>query len=187
MKIICVAGQKRNGKDEIANYLAEKLNLKRMSFAYNVKNIFCKTFGVDFDFVEKWKNIPEPPPGFDMCVRDALMFIGDGFRKIKRDIWIDLVFRDDPVDIAISDGRYINELEKVKQKGGINILIYRPDFRNDVDNDSESQVLKLIDIFIKLEKEGKVEDRLIDYFIINNGNLDDLRSKINNLILQEKS
>ena len=185
MKIICVAGQKRNGKDEIANYLAEKLNLSRSSFAYKVKKIFCETFEVDFDFIEKWKNIPEPPPGFDMNVRDSLTFIGDGFRKIKKNIWIDLAFKNDPVDIAFSDGRYINELEKVKQKCGINILVYRPEFRNNIDSQSESQILQLVDIFLKLEKEGRVDDRLIDYFIVNDGTLNDLYKKIDQHILQE--
>jgi hypothetical protein len=187
MKIFGVAGQLRNGKDEIADFLASKLSYKRAAFAYNVKRIFCETFGVDLEFIEKWKTIPESPPGFDMPIRQALQFIGDGFRKIKNDIWVDLVFRNDPKEIVISDCRYINELKEIKKNGGLNILVYRPGFLNDDPNKSESQIKPFVLNFIEKGIEGKVKDdnenfSLIDYFIINDGTLEDLHKKIDNFI-----
>jgi len=187
MKILGVAGQLRNGKDEIADFIASKLDYKRAAFASNVKRIFCETFGVDLDFVEKWKTIAEPPPGFDMPVRQALQFIGDGFRKIKSDIWVDLIFRHNPSDIVISDCRYINELKEIKKNGGWNILVYRPGFLNEDPNESEAQIKPFVLNFIAKGVEGRVKDdnenfSLIDFFIINDGTLDDLHKKIDNLV-----
>lgn len=187
-KIIGLAGQLRQGKDVSADYLAEKLNLKRMAFALNVKRIFCEIFGVDMEFVEKWKTVQTPPPNFSMTVRQALQFIGDGFRKIKNDVWIDLIFRHNPDNISISDVRYINELKEIKKNDGINILIYRPGFLNDDPNDSEAQIRPFVIHFLEKGIEGKVSDDnenfgLIDYFIINDGTLEDLYNKIDNYII----
>lgn len=145
---IGIAGQMRAGKDTVADYIFDvlsndesfKLSFARSAFAKNVKNIFCKTFDVDNAFVEKWKTIPEPPPGFDMTVREALQFIGDGFRKIKSNIWIDLMFRNNLESKIISDVRYINEATSIVEKKGINFLIAHPDRLNNDQNGSEAQI-----------------------------------------------
>ena len=97
MYIIGVAGQAQMGKDTLADRLCVELNKKnkqwsRSAFANAVKQIFCKSFDVDLEFIEKWKGVSENPPGFDMNVRQALQFIGDGFRKIKSEIWLDVFF-----------------------------------------------------------------------------------------------
>jgi len=145
MFVIGVAGQAQNGKDTLADRLKEKLNeqggnWERAAFAANVKKVYCDTFGVDLDFVEKWKVLSEAPPGFDMTVRQGLQFIGDGFRKIRSTIWLDLAFRDQITPKILSDVRYVNEFKRVKQEGGFNILIGRTDKLNDDPNGSEAQI-----------------------------------------------
>lgn len=194
MQVITVSGQARFGKDVVSDYIAYKINYKRIAFASNVKKIFCETFDVDMEFIEKWKVISEPPPGFDMPVRQALQFIGDGFRKIKSDIWIDLIFRKNPTKVIVSDGRYINELKRTHDNNGINILLWRPGFENNDPNQSESQIKSIIDWHISKNVEGDVRqinrDRspegcgYIDYFIINNGTLDTLYKKIEDMVLK---
>lgn len=193
MTIIGVSGQARFGKDIISDYLAPKLNFSRAAFAHSVKKIFCEAFNVDLEFIEKWKVISEPPPGFDMPVRQALQFIGDGFRQIKKDVWVDLIFRYNPQDVVISDVRYCNELMAIKNKGGINILLWRPGYENDDPNKSESQIKSLIDWFASKNIEGDVKNiskesgpygcEFVDYFIINNGTLDQLYEKVGNIIV----
>lgn len=143
--VIGVAGQAQMGKDTLADHLGPKLNetsgpWKRSAFAAAVKKVFCETFAVDLAFVEKWKVIPEPPPGFSMPIRQALQFIGDGFRKIQPNIWLDLAFRDKNTSTIISDVRYINEFTRVKQEGGLNIIVCRPDKLNFDSNGSEAQI-----------------------------------------------
>lgn len=140
--IIGVAGQAQMGKDTLSDYLAEKLTnkWKRVAFADNVKKVYQDTFDCDRSFVEKWKVRPEPPPGFDMTVRKSLQFIGDGFRKICPNIWLDLVFRRETEPIIISDVRYVNEFLRVKEEGGLNILVGRKDKLSDDPNGSEAHI-----------------------------------------------
>lgn len=188
MKLLGCAGQLRNGKDVTADYLAHKLGWARGAFASNVKRIFCETFNVDSDFIEQWKTISEPPPGFSMPVRQALQFIGDGFRSIKDGIWIEKLLKCNTNSLIISDIRYKNELLKVKQLNGHNILIHRPGFLNDDPNPSEAVMKEFVLHFLDNKLEGKVESKseaysLIDFFLINDGTLDDLYSKIDNLVL----
>lgn len=154
VNVIGVASQAQNGKDTLADYLATVLNnteavaldklWARRAFATNVKKVFCDAFGVDSAFIEKWKVIDEAPPGFDMPIRKALQFVGDGFRKIKSSIWMDLTFNE-LVDKIISDVRYINEFVRVKKEGGLNILIGRPDRLNYDPNGSESEIRPYIE------------------------------------------
>lgn len=158
MFVVGVAAQCQMGKDTLADRLAEKLNARhrtglvacslddlgktweRVAFAAAVKKVYCDTFGVDLAFVEKWKVIPEAPPGFDMTVRQALQFIGDGFRKIQPTVWMDIAFRDASKPRIISDVRYVNEFLRVKREGGLNILVGRADKLNDDPNGSEAQI-----------------------------------------------
>lgn len=198
-ELICLAGQKRMGKDCVADFLASQMNTgpgitwwQRTAFASNVKEIYCRTFGVGYDFLEKWKDIDEPPPGMDMNVRKALQFIGDGFRGIKGSIWIDLMFRSEEAKI-ISDARYVNELIAVKERGGINILIARPDKINNDPNGSEANIKPLIEWAIFYNKmEAYPVNTWVDYddlitpqaakwidlILINEGSIEDLHRKI---------
>jgi hypothetical protein len=113
---------------------------ERAAFAAGVKKVFCETFAVDLEFVEKWKVISEVPQNFDMPVRKALQFIGDGFRQIQSDIWLDIVFRNKEKSLIISDVRYINEFTRIKKEGGLNIIVARPDRFNEDPNPSEAQI-----------------------------------------------
>lgn len=181
MFVIGVAGQAQNGKDTLADQLqlslntwekesldkkmADELIWNRSAFASAVKKVFCDTFGVDLAFVEQWKTVPEAPPGFDMPVRQALQFIGDGFRKIRSTIWLDLAFRDKSVPKIISDVRYINEFVRVKQEGGLNILVARPDKLNDDPNGSEAQIRPYVEWALNRWRGHK--DQVVDLRKVN--------------------
>jgi hypothetical protein len=188
MNLIGVASQAQHGKDTLANYLAQILNKKlgtnfwrRDAFANNVKRIYCETFNKDMDFVEKWKVIPEVPPGMDMTVRRALQFIGDGFRQIQGDIWIDLMFRKDDPKI-ISDIRYINELKAIKNRGGFTILVARQDKLNDDPNGSEAQIRPLITYALGMSDERPEAMDFVDAVVLNNGTVEEFYSSTENLV-----
>lgn len=190
-KILCFSGQLQNGKDECADYVAFKIGWKRMAFANTVKKVFCDSFGVSIEFVEKWKRIAEPPPGMKKNVRQSLQFIGDGFREIQGDIWIQIALREKG-DLIVSDGRYFNEAKAVQEKGGLNVLVYRPGFLNQDPNLSEAQIRPLIEWCTKTQVDGKIKKGIegepevinfYDYFIINDGSLSDLYSKLDKFLL----
>ena len=158
-----------------------------------VKDTFCNAFGVDRDFIEKYKRLPDVPDGFLMPIRQCLQFIGDGFRKIRNDIWIEIALRDNGENIIISDGRYFNEANAIRQKNGLMFLMYRPGYINDDPNPSESQVKPLL-IWAKNHlKDGAIDHKQLihkhgvnvpcelqyyNYFLINDGSVDELKQKI---------
>lgn len=185
--VIGVAGQFRQGKDKASDHMANRLGLGRDAFAFGVKRVFCEYFGVDIDFVERWKVVDEPPPGFLISVRRALQLIGDGFRGIKDDVWIEALFRRNQDGVVVSDVRYRNELAAVRERGGVNLLIYRPGFMNDDPNGSEAQIRPFVEHFLAKGKEGRVESAgefgLVDFFILNDGGLDDFYAKLDSLVV----
>jgi hypothetical protein len=194
MEIICFSGQKLQGKDLAADYLAAVLGWERSAFAAAVKEIYCETFGVDLEFVEKWKSREEIPPGFEMTVRESLQFIGDGFRRIQGSIWVNLAFRNIYRQTIFSDGRYINELKRVHTEGGINVLLYRPGHINDDPNGSEAQIKPLVEWFVEHGWEGVFDEshftgnvpepvKLVDIFLRNDGTPEELYVKLDNIVI----
>lgn len=201
-KVIGAAGQARMGKDELSNYLATIFPWKRIAFAKEVKAVFANTFDVDFDFIEKWKINPDPPPGFNLNLRKAMQYIGDGFRQIHSDIWIELCFKRNSLPLILSDCRYINELCYIHQMGGYNVLIYREEALNDDPNGSEAQIRPLLEYFDKWYEDGPVNSvigntcvrearmaiapsgaEFVNFFIRNNGTLDQLYAKIDKILV----
>ena len=203
MKLISVFGQMAFGKDMVVDCLIEKLNKQvetkwtHTSFASAVKNVFCESFGVSREFIEEWKRNPENPPGMLMPLRQALQFIGDGFRKIKSGIWVEIALRGD--NLILSDGRYINESIEVKARNGITIVLYRPGFVNSDPNPSESEIKPIAEFCAKYLKDGPIpkyeilkekygdecpkEMQYFDYFLNNDGTLYDLYKKVEDLLI----
>lgn len=199
MAFIGIAGQRQVGKDTTANKLKESLNSKlkseywkRSSFAYNVKKIFCDTFDFDPDLIDEWKIKDEVPNGIDIPVRQALIEVGNGFRKIRSSIWIDLIFKDKSPQI-ISDVRFINELVATMDHNGYNVLIVNP---NKINYDpAEQELLPLIlwainnpDVIIPpkdaFERLGApISIKYINYILWNDKSIEDLYRKIDNDLL----
>ena len=187
MPHIAAFGQAAFGKDVLSNYLKEKLNngilWERASFADAVKRVFEDSFGYDREFIEKWKRIPEPPEGLELPVRQSLQLIGDGFRKIRQNIWIEIVFRNKFKNLLIADGRYFNEAVHVRKNGGINILIYRKGFMNVDPNPSEAELKSKIKEFDDKYEDGPVEDEHFDFFIRNDSTLENYYKKIDTVLI----
>lgn len=197
MKIVAFAGQCRSGKTYSAQYTAKALGIERASWASSVKECFCTYFGVDYAFIEEWKTKAETPPRFDMPVRKSLQFIGDGFRQINHNIWVDRLLKiKEGRDIIIDDSRYNSELQRVRELGGINVLMWRPGFENDDPNDSEAQIKILADYFKGTDIDGVVppfkmngppNSHLVDIFLRNDGNQEQLHAKLDTAVEYIKS
>ncbi len=194
LKIIAMFAQMAVGKDTAADYLAQKIDehrsWRRDAFANAVKNTYCHGFGVSRKFIEDWKRNSEPPPGMLMNVRNSLQFIGDGFRKIKPDIWIEAALKDD-VKKIISDGRYLNEASYIYEKGGLNILLSRPGYLNDDPSLSEAEMRPLVEYCENNFDDGEIlknknspkELKYFDFFLKNNGTIEDFYLKIDNILI----
>ena len=128
MKIIGISGAARSGKDTFADCLIEVLNArgikaKKFSFANQlkeeVKDFLQSTIGIDaFTQDDEKKKI----------IRPLLVTWGaEVRRKINPNIWIEhveSVLEDDCVNI-ITDVRFTNEMEWLKDKSGYSIFINR--------------------------------------------------------------
>lgn len=207
MKVIGIGGQLGSGKDTLADYLAKKLNERqcndnvklwnRIGFAHAVKKVFMDTFDVSWDFIEEWKRKSDPPPGFDLPIRQCLQFIGDGFRKMKSNIWIEVGLRTNK-NIIISDVRYINEAKAIKEKGGLAVLVWRKGWENNDPNPSEAQIKPTVDWFVKSGFEGDVRrvaheicpdengrayPSFFDFFFRNEGTVEDLYQKVDEILV----
>jgi hypothetical protein len=201
---ICIFAQLAGGKDTVANYLVKQLNSRRryledkwqrIGFADALKKVFMSSFDVSWDFIEEWKRKDEVPPNFDLNIRKSLQQIGDGFRKIQSDVWIRTAIRN-KFNMVISDGRYLNEAKMVREQGGFNILLWRPGFENNDPNPSESQIKPFVDYFANNCYQGTINDlpildppfdglQYFDYFLINDGGLDDLYKRIDNSLIHD--
>lgn len=204
MNTIGFCGQARSSKTTSANYLVKRLNETssnywiKVGFADAVKKIYMETFDVDSEYIEKWKTNPEPGPGFDLNTRKSLQQIGDGFRKIKNSVWYDKTLSN-PSYKCIDDGRYLNEAQAIKSHNGLTVLLWRKGWENDDPNPSESQIKPTVNWFLESGLEGDVRNcnlpeeyneneiivapKLFDFFIRNEGTLDDLYKKIETIIL----
>tara|TARA_Y100000034_G_scaffold124273_1_gene172215 strand:- start:1497 stop:2213 length:717 start_codon:yes stop_codon:yes gene_type:complete len=172
----------------LTNMPIYSLTWRRIAFANAVKQTFMDAFGVDRDFIEKWKREDDPPEGgFLKPIRKSLQFIGDGFRSIKDEIWIEIAFRDGYPFKIISDVRYLNEGRKISECGGIGVLVWRPGFENNDPNPSEAEIKPLIDWCLETNQNGQINLNVdvpppaglqfFDLFLRNDGTIEDLHEK----------
>ena len=203
--IVSVSGLIGSGKDTIADYLITFKGFKRMSFAGSLKDAVSAVFNWDRELLEgttkysrEWReqvdtwwaerlNIPDLTPryilqqwGTEVCRK--------GFHN---DIWtasIENKLRSIKEDVVISDCRFPNELESIKRAGGVTIRVERgqnPEWTNMAvlynicGNEKALEELKKANIHAS---EYSSIGLTYDYYVQNNGTIDDLHKKINSIV-----
>lgn len=146
MEIIALSGFARSGKDEAAKALVEEFGfiqvafadkLRDMLYALNpqvaVDNLWCNHMaGIDNtktwqyicvqDVIDEygWNGYKETKYGPE--IRRLLQRLGTeaGRQTLWDSIWIDAAFTNLPDDarVVVSDARFINEFEAVRERGG---------------------------------------------------------------------
>lgn len=180
-RLIGVTGRKYNGKDTIANYYTQKHNFVQLSFAGPLKDICELLF--DFNYEQLHGSLKEVPDDnwFNLTPRQVLQFVGtEMFRNMMGDLtpelegnfWIlclknkikKLQKNKPDIHIVISDVRFPNELDLIKELGGVSLRVVRPSHNIKNNDTHESEIL--ID---KLD---------VDIEIINDGNIAELHHKL---------
>lgn len=166
--IIGVTGKKQSGKSLMANYL-KKYNFVELSFAEPIKEI-CKIL---FNFTDDQMNgqlkeiIDE---NWNVTPRKCMQFIGtELFRNqlnklicdIGEDIWMKIVYQKIKKllgnNIIISDVRYQNEADMIKNCGGIIIKIQRNYDISDISDIHSSEQNEIIFDHIIMNDKTQME------------------------------
>lgn len=148
-KIICFAGRKQSGKTtlctQIVNFLYELEKLEDQAIIYNfadpLKNVCMNILGLTFEqsygtdeqkneLVNCYRNDKQ------MTAREVLQVVGtEFFRSIQHNVWADATIRriqqDTPPIALIGDCRFPNEVEAVKNAGGVVIKLTRNLYNSD--------------------------------------------------------
>lgn len=206
--ILGVTGFIGSGKDTIADYLCTFHGFKRLSFAASLKDAISNIFGWDRELLEgttktsrEWREKVDPwwseKLGREITPRWVLQFWGtevcrNGFHQ---DIWVASVenkLRTAKDNIVITDCRFINEVEAIKNAGGITCRVERgpkPEWYEDAVNANKGprQIgwslgrdrLQKLGIHASEYSSVGLE---YDHYIDNNGTIDDLHKQIESII-----
>lgn len=180
--IIGILGEKKHGKDTIADFIVKKYNYEKHAFAKPLKEICRLIFGfTDEQLYEEQKD--EIDSEWNIKPRDAFQFIGtELFRNnmyklcpsIKRDVWVNVMKKKIEKNIKnnkntiIADVRFQNEVDMIKKQKGIIIKVFRDNVKSSDNHESENNIKNI---------------KNFDYLITNDGTLQELYDKIDNLFL----
>lgn len=175
--LIGISGKKRSGKDTVS----KKLNLffpefELKSYAYRLRQICSILTNKPIEFFLNDNNKPVYLEEWGMNVRELLQKVGtDCFRdNLDKNIWVKSLFSEYKhckSKWIITDVRFENEVNRIKENGGIVIRVtgnYPNYIKTSDDNHPSETALDNYKDF--------------DYYINNDGTLENLNEKIQNLV-----
>ena len=197
--ILGIAGLMGSGKDTVADYLVSKYGFKRESWAGTLKDAVASVFGWDRELLEgrteysrKWRETVDEwwANRLDMPDLTPRMILQEWGTEVCRnnfhnDIWIasmEYKLNKTHDNIVISDCRFENELESIKSNNGVTVRVVRgkePDWVALAKTNLVRFRKKYPDIHASEFSSVNLE---VDYIINNDGSLDDLYEKIDDLL-----
>jgi dephospho-CoA kinase len=116
--IIALYGEKRVGKDTAAELLHQELpHFRKVTFARIPKEILSQTCGIS---LQQFENLKNEDPTF----RQYLINFAESMKKyFGKDIWVKLALKDGIDNIIITDLRFEEEYEYIKNFNPIIIHI----------------------------------------------------------------
>lgn len=166
MKIVCISGKARHGKDTTANFLKPELEAKgyRVLVAHfgDLVKFICKTY-FDWDGQKDEKG------------RHILQYVGtDIIRAQAPDYWVDFVadmlgfFKDKWDYVLIPDSRFPNEIEKFADRGfeAISLRVIRDNFESALTEEQKKHI-----------SETALDDYSFD-IVVHNTTLEELHERV---------
>lgn len=202
--IIGLVGFIGSGKGTVGDILRDKYGYVQDSFAAPLKDAVAAIFGWDRELLEgsttasrAWREVPDPfwseKFGKPFTPRLALQLMGTeaGRDVFHKDVWVtSLIHRNIGKDVVITDVRFKNEINTVRQNGGCIIWVRRgenpywyttalhannPGWNGPEKSDLALKEMKELGIHIS-EWEWIGTD--VNYIIQNDGTLEDLKTAV---------
>lgn len=180
--IVAFVGKKGCGKTTIAKYLHDMFSFEILSFASPLKESAKIIFGLTDDQVYgSKKDVVDETLGITprkiLQVMGTELFQFDIHKHIpniripNRNLWVMNMRKrirniNEYYQIVIDDLRFPHEAKMIKEEGGYIVRIYRDDQNGDDKHASEKEM----------------EEIKHDFYLVNNGTLNDLRSKVIKLL-----
>ena len=196
MSIILLRGFSNSGKDFIGEILCNQYNYTRYAFADSLKNIVAKQLNCSIDILHSQDGKSQ------VCHTDPL-------RRTYRQILIDEALRLRNIDsdffakqcckdikhdkVVITDCRFVNEVNSIKSVGGITMRVNRGerpiwysaavDYNNEPEG-SEQRLKAMVELgnYSVHASEYSSIGLLYDYYIDNNGSIDNLHKQVNSVV-----
>ena len=206
--VISLSGFKGSGKDTAALLMRSKMPFESLSFAAPLKEALAAMFGWPRELLDgttpesrAWRETPDiywsDQFGHTVTPRFTLQHFGtDVVRQHMLDnFWIAAVqkqIENSNSNIIVTDARFPNELDMVRKLGGITVRIkrgtepwwYQPSV---VLNNLPRWLAKVVLLFRPKLRQVHISERAwigypFDFEIENNGSLEDLEQKIEELL-----
>lgn len=171
MEIIGLSGFARVGKDEVAQILVNDYGFKRVAFADKLRDVLYQLNPmVGFDrhaslYVQDvidhygWNGYKETEYGPE--IRRLLQRLGTeaGRQTLWDSIWIDAAFNNvDSDKVVVTDARFFNEFDAVRDRGGSIWRIERPGVGPLNSHASEMEAIDYPNFEVVLQNDGTLED-----------------------------
>ena len=194
--LIGIVGLIGSGKDTVAEHLVTQHGYTRDSFAKSLKDAVSAMFNWDREMLEgntessrHWREQPDTfwseKFGKPVTPRWVLQHFGTEVMRgnMYDAIWVDsCIGRYKGQNTVISDTRFPNEVKKIREHGGIIILVKRGDdpewFTNYVEGNIEPTGIHSSEYAWAKEE--------FDYVIENNGTKEQLSAKLDELLVSNK-
>jgi hypothetical protein len=201
--IIGLVGFMSSGKGTCADYLVREHGFLKESFANSVKDSVSVVFGWDrqllegdTDYSRGWRERADPwwsnKLGREFSPRSALQLMGTeaGRDVFDENIWVYSMFRrmDHSKNYVIADVRFPNEIQKIKEEGGMVIRVKKgPDpiwYLPALDVNTKRDLYVMAENFpqVHYSEWAWIGSEGIDYTINNDGSIEDLENEIEKLL-----
>ena len=182
---IAIFGKMRSGKDTVGKILIDEHGFKKFALGDGIGEIIVKYFP------EAWA---------DGKPRRHYQHIGQELRKLNPDVWVNYLLgrikhhehkviaeglceKNKPkgkFNVVVTDGRQLNELERLRKEGFIIIKVTAPEELR------LQRILESGDVFnpevLHHETELQVDEVNPDIEIINDGTLEELKDKVQKML-----
>jgi len=166
--VIGFAGKAHAGKDIAGKYLVDKYYFKHYYFAKPLKEGCNKMFNLSDEQIRNKEKVIEP---WGRSPRELYQLLGtDVARTIDPNVWIknaEMFYKNAiGFSVVITDVRFANEAKWIRDKGGIVVYINRQ--QKEIEANSHSS-------------ENGLSGNDVDVYIENDGTINDLYEKIENI------